>query len=361
MNPKLTFEASLQSLQIWWEIIFPALLPFLILTEILMALGLLHTMSKSFEPLMTTLFRLPGIAAVIMATGCIAGYPAGAKMTATLRQHHFITRQEGEKLLILSHMTNPIFIIMVIGVGFLQHSPYGWLLLITHLCSVFIMTIILKYIFHSSTTHDNHPTLKQHEVLAFLNANKTLSFGKVLGDAVSNSIQTLMLIGGIMMFFSVMIQMITISFTPAPWTIPWISGALEMHLGAYFTSVNIQHHPVLQLAILSAIVTWSGLSTLMQVRAIISNIDLRFSVFVVFKSIQTIIAFMLMWILYPAFTYLWDQSNTVAVSTQQVIRENFAVPSPFTIACYSLLAFTALLCFMSLSSYLISIFNSKNQ
>ena len=40
--PNSVFQSSLSGMSLWWEYVFPALLPFLILTEIMMGSGALH-------------------------------------------------------------------------------------------------------------------------------------------------------------------------------------------------------------------------------------------------------------------------------------------------------------------------------
>lgn len=36
------FAAALEGLRVWWEIVFPSLLPFFVIAEILMGLGVVH-------------------------------------------------------------------------------------------------------------------------------------------------------------------------------------------------------------------------------------------------------------------------------------------------------------------------------
>ncbi|MED4609598.1 sporulation protein, partial [Paenibacillus validus] len=75
--PDLAFQSSLQGLQLWWKLVFPALLPFLILTEMLRGLGALHALGVLLEPLFRILFRVPGIGGFVMAIAFTAGMPAG--------------------------------------------------------------------------------------------------------------------------------------------------------------------------------------------------------------------------------------------------------------------------------------------
>ena len=44
MYSEQAFKAAVDGLRVWWEIVFPALLPFFILAELLMGLGVVHGM-----------------------------------------------------------------------------------------------------------------------------------------------------------------------------------------------------------------------------------------------------------------------------------------------------------------------------
>ncbi|MBU2701199.1 nucleoside recognition membrane protein YjiH [Sporomusaceae bacterium BoRhaA] len=66
--PKDTFDSAVMGLNLWWNVVFPALLPFFILSEILMGLGIVHFIGVLLEPLMRPLFNVPGIGAFAIIT-----------------------------------------------------------------------------------------------------------------------------------------------------------------------------------------------------------------------------------------------------------------------------------------------------
>ena len=103
-----SFQAALEGLKVWWEIVFPSLLPFFIIAEILMGLGVVHFLGALLEPLMRPLFKVPGVGAFAMAMGLASGYPIGAKITANLRQKNLCTKTEGERLLSFTNTAEPL-------------------------------------------------------------------------------------------------------------------------------------------------------------------------------------------------------------------------------------------------------------
>lgn len=62
--PKDVFDSAVMGLNLWWNVVFPALLPFFILSEILMGLGVVHFIGVLLEPLMRPLFNVPGVGAL---------------------------------------------------------------------------------------------------------------------------------------------------------------------------------------------------------------------------------------------------------------------------------------------------------
>ncbi|GIQ64729.1 hypothetical protein PACILC2_32970 [Paenibacillus cisolokensis] len=124
-QPDEAFQASLQGLSIWWNLVFPGLLPFLVLAELMAAYGVVQALGVLLEPAMRRLFRLPGEAGFAVAAGWTMGSPAGAEATAALRRRAALSRDEGERLLALSHMPNPVFMLVVVGAGFLRRPELG--------------------------------------------------------------------------------------------------------------------------------------------------------------------------------------------------------------------------------------------
>jgi len=66
--PKVAFDAAITGLNLWWNVVFPSLVPFFILSEILMGLGVVHFIGILLEPLMRPVFNVPGIGAFAIIT-----------------------------------------------------------------------------------------------------------------------------------------------------------------------------------------------------------------------------------------------------------------------------------------------------
>jgi sporulation integral membrane protein YlbJ len=329
--PSQAFSASLSGLQIWWEVVFPALLPFFILSEIMLGLGIVHAAGLMLEPAMRVLFRLPGAGGWAMAMGFTVGFPAGAKAASDLRKQGAVTRMEGERLLAVSHLCSPVFLTSVVAVGFWGRSELGLPLIIIHYLSAMLAALVLCRLFPSSaasmeprasgesveTPDETEPPvrrrrnppllLRMYDQMIKAQRLDGRALGRLLGDAVGSSVQSLLAIGGFMIVFSVLIKLLGVSGVsgwlqialetllrplgmPAPLSDGFVSGLFEVHLGAYGISQS-GDIDAWAAALLSAAIAWSGLSVHAQVKSLIAGTDLRYKPFLVSRVLHSALSF----------------------------------------------------------------------
>src|SRR5690606_36811052 len=80
--PDVSLQAALTGISIWWEVLFPSLFPFFVVSELMLGFGIVHFFGTLLDPMMRPLFRLPGPGGFVMALGFASGYPIGARLTA---------------------------------------------------------------------------------------------------------------------------------------------------------------------------------------------------------------------------------------------------------------------------------------
>src|SRR5690606_24879541 len=130
--PKEAFAASLEGLKLWFEVVMPALLPFLIMAKLLMSLGVVNFIGALLEPIMQPIFRIPGTGAFAVAIGLASGYPIGAKITADLRRSKLCTQIEAERLLCFANTAGPLFIAGAVSVGMFGMPELAVTLFLAH-------------------------------------------------------------------------------------------------------------------------------------------------------------------------------------------------------------------------------------
>jgi len=325
--PKDTFDAASMGLTTWWTIVFPSLLPFFIMAELFLGLGIVHFISILLEPIMRPIFNLPGCAAFVVALGYSSGFPVGASLTTSLRNQNLCTRLEGERLLSFTNNASPLFIFVAVSVGIFQKPSLGILLAAAHYLSNLMLGIFLQLYGRNDPEKVHQKILYQRLISksfkAMFEAQKKdgRPLGKLLSDAVRKSIHSLATIGGFIILFAVLIKILSILgisqyiekiialiFYPLHFPdslITALSGGLfEMTLGAKMVGESIAPLPQ-QIIAVSMIMGWSGLCIHAQIVGIIGESDLRFLPFFL-----TRIAHML---LSGLFAYLLIQSQAISV------------------------------------------------
>lgn len=275
MSPESSFEASLQGLKLWWTIVFPALLPFLMLTEMLAASGFLHGLGVLLEPIMRRVFRLPGASGWVLAAGMTAGFPAGAAGAARLHGQGAATSAEAARLGALAHFASPVTVVVVFGAALLHSPSAGYALLAAHWLGG-LLAGGLAARFSRPAAEAPKPAAEQpaggplRRALAAAEAARAedgRSFGRLLGETVASAVQQLMATGGLMIIFAVIIHVVAQAFggrSAAP-----AAALLELHLGAGRLAHSAASLPVL--IALAAALGWSGLCAQLQALAALKS------------------------------------------------------------------------------------------
>lgn len=318
LNPKESLDASLRGLNIWWGVVFPSLLPFFIISELLISFGIVSFLGVLLEPLMRPLFRVPGVGGFVWAMGMASGLPAGAKLSAALRKNNQLSQIEAERLVSFTNSSNPLFIFGAISVGFFQNASLGIVLAASHYLSNASVGIIMR--FYGKNKKIKSKARAFDFIAAFgelhqTRMKETRPLGKILGDAIYSSVQTLLMIGGFIILFSVLnkvlivigfmdilslflIKILELLTLPATLAMPFLAGIFELTLGAQLTS-NVEKATLFQqVMITSFILAFGGLSVHAQVASILAETDIRFKPYFFARCIQAFLAIFFVWLLW---------------------------------------------------------------
>lgn len=321
--PKIIFDAAIKGVQIWANILLPALLPFFIIANLLMKLGFINFLGILLEPVMRPLFNIPGTGGFVMAIGFTSGFPISSLLTADLRAQGKLTTSEAERLMSFTNNASPLFMFSAISIG-MYHSPQlGYILAAGHYLSNLIIGVILGLFSKraSKTRIDKNIIRKAFHSLYGV---PSLPIGQVLGDSITKAIKSIVTIGGFVVLFSITLASFTetgiisalnylfmtvlffigfdLSLAPALST-----GIFEVTLGVKSTS-ETSAHLYQQVAITASILAWSGLSIHAQVANFISKTDIKITTFIFTRLAQSLLA--------PIITLLFlKRYETVLVST----------------------------------------------
>jgi len=300
--PNEAFASAKDGLLLWFNVVLPSLLPFFICVEIMIGLGIVSFFGAAFRPLFRPVFKVPGEGSFNFFMSVASGYPVGSRITTKLRQEQLCTRVEGQRLLSLCSTSGPLFIIGAVATGILNAPAVGLLLAAAHYLSAITIGFFIR--FYGGEAVQNRSIAYSNPFTELLEYRRKdgRPIGQLIGDAVVNGINLILMIGGFIILFSVITRMLKISgvlsflafilsraipikaFTPDI-AASFLVGFLEVTNGIK-ECASLQVSLVYKVVMSSFMIGFGGLSVNAQVMSIISGSDLRFDVYFLFKLLQ---------------------------------------------------------------------------
>lgn len=110
LSPGTALEGARKGLLLWAYTVLPTLLPFMIGTGVIAAMGAVGLVVKPFSPLLSGVFHFSQPAGFVFLTGLLCGYPMGAKMDRDLLERGQISWEEACYLLSICNHPSPMFL-----------------------------------------------------------------------------------------------------------------------------------------------------------------------------------------------------------------------------------------------------------
>lgn len=375
--PGEVFDAAKTGLKAWWEIVFPALLPFFIAAELLMCYGIVHFMGVLMEPVMRPLFNVPGAGAFVMAVGFTSGFPISSHITAQLRKNKLCTRYEAERLMSFTNNASPLFMLVAVSVGMFKEQSLGLIIAGAHYLANLTVGFLLRFYGRRDTevlptVIHSRDRLLRRAWWQFAGAlqKENRPPGRLLGDAIISSVNKLLAIGGFVIIFAVIIRILTkigvlsglagilsLALEPLgfqPGAIQALTqGLFEVTLGTKAAS----EAPVpfgQQVVVAGICLAWSGLSVHAQVASMVSETDIRMTPFVFARAGHAILA--------AIYSYMLLRAGPLSHLTRPVFQYlpvNNGFPTWFETFKFSSLLITGSIIILFISGFIISILRNR--
>jgi len=335
--PAESVQAAYNGLVIWATLVIPALLPFFIGSELLINLGIVKFIGTILEPIMRPVFNVPGEGSFAFVMSITSGYPVGAKIVSKFKSDKILTKIEAQRLISFCSTSGPLFMIGSVSVGMFKSPELGALIAFSHYLGAIIVGIIFS--FYKKSFQDNKPVGQKENLIrrAFskikTKSNQSPSIGIILGNAVKNSLNTILMVGGFITLFAVVIHMlkllkiidlitsIIVALFPlkiSPTIIhSLIAGLFEITTGTKFVADSMGVDLSTKIAIISFIIGWSGFSVHAQVASILEDTDIKPRIYVISKILHGLSASLISYMLFPIFSNYFPISYP-AYSTYQL-------------------------------------------
>lgn len=335
LHPVSSLDAAVRGLAVWWDVLFPSLFPFFVISELLLGFGVVHLFGALLDPLMRPLFNIPGSGGFVAAMGYVSGYPVGAKLTAKLREQQLISPVEGERLVAFTTSSDPIFLLGAVSVGFFHDASLGLVLALSHYGGGLIVGLLMAFHGHRDKPAAA-PALSggnaelplaadgqgQGRLSLALNSMAEArrrdgrSFGELLKSAVQSSLQLIIVVGGLVVFFNVLMELLTragimsalfsligsllsLAGFPPQLSAALASGFFEVTIGARSAGEAVSAVPLqFKAATAAFILSWGGLSVHAQVASILNGTGLRYLPFMAARLVHAFLSAVLLLLLW---------------------------------------------------------------
>lgn len=309
-DPTMSIASAKEGLNIWLNILIPSLFPFIFITDLLISLGLVSLITRYLEPIMMPLFGVSGVGIFPLSMSIMSGYPVGSRITSKLSTEGLVTAEEANRLICFTSTSGPLYILGTVGTGMLGLPELGLLLLLPHYLGAFTNGFFLKL----------YPGKKMINVgKDFPYKNKSnmiepLSFGSIISNSIREGMESMLMIGGLVIIFSVIID-IVISSPLFNLIIGYISsildidsslikgmvaGIIEITNGCSLIS-KLEVPIIDKLILTNFIIGWGGFSVHSQAISFISKSDIKASLYLLSKLFHGLFSSIYTYLIYSLF------------------------------------------------------------
>ena len=271
------------SMEIWKNNIFPTLFPFFIISDLLINYGFVEIVSNFFSPLMK-LFKIKKECAFIFVLSIFSGFPSNSKYTKELYEKGVIDEYTATKVLTFTHFSNPLFILGTLSM--FLNQKLALIVLISHYLGNLIVGMIYR---------NYHPSYDEKKVFFEFNKNSD-SFIQVLTNSIVKTIDTLLLLLGIITCFLVLTTIIDNTLNLPTFVQYILNGIIEMTQGLKYVSIlniDLRFKTIISTFFLS----FGGICIHTQVKSILKGTNIKYLPYLLARILHGIISSIIVLIL----------------------------------------------------------------
>lgn len=288
--PERYVNCCFRGFALWAECVLPSLFPFIVIALILIKTGMAEKASLPLKKA-THVLNLPQNAAVCFVLSILSGYPAGSKMVAEFYDKGALSCEDCDKLAPLCSTSGPLFIIGSVGFKMFSDKILGVKMFVAHALAIIIFSLI--YCRFCKKSQDMPPKINLNSA----NLLYDVFYGAVISVAVA---------GGFIAFFYVVAQFLQdfYIFLPLERILNLFldeKAAKAVCLGIAEATTGCRYlaesATPLKGAIAGFIITFGGISIILQQLSYLTKTGVRPFKFILMKFAQGILCFLIMLIL----------------------------------------------------------------
>ena len=213
-EPAIAAKGARFGLLLWANRLLPSLLPFMILTQLLIRSGYLDAITKKIH------LSYP---CFVLFAGTLFGFPMGCKLTTDLYDRGNLTAEEASLLFIISNQMSPAFVggyILSETMHTPQLIPATYVILYAPSVCYGLLRLRKLTRKHQIVARSLHEAKKSTSGLQINTA--------ILDAGIMNSLEIMLKLGGYIMLFSILTEMCRHVLSAFPALCTLIAGTLEV-------------------------------------------------------------------------------------------------------------------------------------
>ncbi len=281
--PKVMINSSINALLIFREKLFPSIFPFFVLSFLFINMGYPLILNKYFKNITRKIFHLSENTTFILLMSIISGFPSGAKYIAKDYKNNYITKEEGNQLLLFTHFANPLFVLGTCGI-LLNSKRLAYKILICQLLANIILGILVR---PKEITISN-----EKEVVS-----TTSSLISILPDAINEAMEVLIFMLGSITLFQFFTNCFLLFTNESIFFKTIFTGIMDLTSGISLVptlSISLELKALLMLIF----ITFGSLSVHLQVINAIKNTNLSYTIFFIGRILETLVATILFFVIH---------------------------------------------------------------
>ena len=304
--PMASLEGAKSGLMLWFETVLPALLPFMILSGLLIRLRVTRAVSVFLYPVLKHIFPISKEGCYPVFIGFLSGIPVGAKTTADMLEQKLLSKKEAQFLCALCNNASPMFIMSYIAASKLKRPDLGVTLLILLFASSAISSLLVYFVADKMSVkkkRKNYNTANQQMLHAFelptqntygdnaisSSPKRTFEF-QMLDDAILSGFEVVTKVGGYIILFSVLASLLLHLNILPDFGAAFLSAILEITTGIDQLTRLTLSEPT-KIILITTITAFGGLSGFAQTKSVINTSGLSLFQYFITKSISMLCAF----------------------------------------------------------------------
>lgn len=277
--PREALQASARGVDLWFHTVLPTLLPFIILSGLLVTSGALLPLLQKADKICRVFPGLSGAGTYALVLGVLCGFPMGARTTAALLRENSISQREARLLLCVSNHVSPAFLAGY--VRSLLPDP-GWMPLAA---GIYYGAAAAAFFLIRGRSRPGYTPGKKPKK----KASTLRSPGELLDASIMDGCQVILKLGGYIILFSVCAEAVRTLSAGLPLLSPVCSMILEISSGTSLL-LSAPFPKPLGMTLLLAGLSFGGLSTAAQTAGMIQGTGLPLSLYLKGKLLQAALA-----------------------------------------------------------------------